>query len=85
MDCHVCEIIHVVGPYVLVAFFAIFLYRILKRHQEMYAQMHGRAMDVFERQNATYERVHFDLVALSKSNEKDKESAETDVSAPRRR
>jgi Ca2+/H+ antiporter len=84
MDCHVCEIIHVVGPYVLVAFFAIFLYRILKRHQEIYAQMHGRAMDVFERQNATYERVHFDLVALNKSNEKD--TADTEVSAaPRKR
>ena len=32
--------------------------------------MHARTMDVFERQNATYERVHFDLVALNKGSDK---------------
>jgi hypothetical protein len=66
MDCHACEIIHVVGPYFLVAFFAIVLYRLVRRHHDEVAQMHERAMDAFERQNATYERVHFDLVAIKK-------------------
>ena len=81
MECHACEFIHVLGPYVLVAFFAIFIYRIIKRHQDTYAQMHARTMDVFERQNAVYERVHFALVGLKKHSAHD----DGDADAPRKR
>ena len=66
MECHFCEAIHVLGPYVLVAFFSIFIYRLVKRHQEHLAQLHARTMDVFERQTSVYERVHLDLVAIKK-------------------
>jgi hypothetical protein len=83
MECQACQIIHVVGPYVLVVFFAFFLYRLIRRHHEHLAQLHARTMDVFERQNATYERVHFDLVAMKKNEAKD--VVETDVAAPKRR
>ena len=85
MDCHFCEVVHVVGPYVLVAFFAIFLYRLIKRHHELFAQMHARTMDVFERQNATYERVHFDLVALKDSDKREAGSIEVEAPAPKKR
>ena len=81
MECHFCEAIHVLGPYLLVAFFSIFIYRLVKRHQEHLAQLHARTMDVFERQTAVYERVHFDLVAIKKDEVKG-EDAEP---APKRR
>lgn len=85
MDCQFCEVVHVVGPYILVAFFAIFLYRVIKRHHELFAQMHARTMDVFERQNATYERVHFDLVAMKKGETETKTVSDFDASAPKKR
>ena len=85
MDCQFCNIVHVLGPYVLVALFAIFLYRIIKRHHEVLAQIHARTMDVFERQNATYERVHFDLVALNKGSDKVHGSLDEDSSTGRKR
>jgi hypothetical protein len=93
MDCQFCNIVHVVGPYVLVAFFAMFLvaffamflYRIIKRHHEALAQIHARTMDVFERQNATYERVHFDLVAMKKGETETKDVSSYDASAPKKR
>ena len=85
MECHACEIIHVLGPYVLFAIFAIFLCRLVRRHREQFAQMHSRTMDVFERQNATYERVHFDLVALNKGSDKVHGSLDADTSTGRKR
>jgi hypothetical protein len=80
---HACEFIHVVGPYALVVFFTLFFYRLIRRHHEHLGQLHARTLDVFERQNATYERVHFDLVAMKKSEAKD--VVETDVAASKKR
>jgi hypothetical protein len=73
MDCQFCNIIQVLGPYALVAIFAIFIARLVKRHHEHLAQLHARMLDVFDRQNATYERVHFDLVAMKRNEVKDVE------------
>jgi len=70
MDCRFCEWVHILGPYALVVLFAIVLMRFVKRHNEQLGQLHTRTIDVFERQNATYERVHFDLVALKKDEPK---------------
>ena len=83
MECHACEIVHVVGPYVLIVFFALFLYRLIRRYHEHLAQLHARTLDVFDRQNATYERVHFDLVAMKKSETK--EVAKSDVAVATKR
>ena len=85
MECHACEIIHVLGPYVLVAIFMIILCRLVRRHHDQLAQIHARTMDVFERQNATYERVHFDLVALNKGSDKVHGSLDADTSTGRKR
>ena len=85
MDCHACEIIHVLGQYFLVALFAIVLYRLVRGHRDDMAQVHARTMDVFERQNATYERVHFDLVALNKGSDKVHGSLDDDPSNGRTR
>ncbi len=82
MDCHFCEAIHILGPYVLVVFFTLFISKLVKRHQEHMAQLHGRTLDVFERQAAVYERVHYDLVAISKTDGKDAEGSD---SSPRKR
>ena len=83
MECQACEIVHVVGPYVLVVFFALFIYRLIRRHHEHIAQLHARTLDVFDRQNATYERVHFDLVAMKKNETK--EVAKSDVAVSTKR
>jgi hypothetical protein len=70
----VCQLFAVLGPYVLVVFFTLFISRLIRRHHEHLAQLHARTLDVFDRQNATYERVHFDLVAMKKSEVKDVEA-----------
>ena len=79
MECQVCEVVHIVGPYVLVVFFTLFIYRLIKRHQEHVAQLHSRTLDVFEKQQAVYEKVHFDLVAIKKNDVKDYSSQSSDV------
>jgi len=79
MECQFCEVIHIVGPYVLVVFFTLFIYRLIKRHQEHVAQLHSRTLDVFERQAAVYEKVHFDLVAIKKNDVKDYSSSSSDA------
>jgi hypothetical protein len=84
MECHFCDAIHIVGPYVLVVFFSLFIYKLIKRHQEHIAQLHGRTLDVFERQAAVYERVHYDLVAIKKNDVKDVAVSESD-SSPKKR
>ena len=71
MDSQFCNIIQVLGPYALVAIFAIFFVRMVKRHREHVAQLHSRTLDVFERQNAFFERVHFDLIELKRHQPKD--------------
>jgi hypothetical protein len=85
MDCQFCEAIHILGPYVLVIFFTLFISKLVKRHQEQVAQLHGRTLDVFERQAAIYERVHYDLVAIRKSDGNDDKDAEASDSSPRKR
>ncbi len=76
MQCHFCELIHVLGPYALVAFFSIFIYRLVKKHQDYLAQLHARTLDVFERQTTVYERVQVGLVALKKDETKKEEKKE---------
>jgi len=49
--------IHVLLPYLLVAFIAMLLYRLIQRHEDDVTRIHSRTLDVFERQNATYERI----------------------------
>ncbi|MGO8999522.1 MAG: hypothetical protein ACLQVI_39865 [Polyangiaceae bacterium] len=81
MDCHFCEAIHILGPYVLVVFFTLFISKLVKRHQEQMAQLHGRTLDVFERQTAAYERVHDDLVAIKRDG---KDTSDDESPAPKR-
>ncbi len=71
MDSYVCQVIQTLGPYVLVALFAIFFVRLVKRHREHVTQLHTRTLDAFERQNAFFERVHFDLIELKRHEPKD--------------
>jgi hypothetical protein len=76
MQCHFCELIHVLGPYALVAFFSVFIYRLVKKHQEDLAQLQFRTLNVFERQTSVYERVHLDLVSSKKDEKKEEPKKE---------
>jgi hypothetical protein len=69
MDCHVCEVVQAVGPYVLVAVGGYWLHRTAKKFREHLLELHARFFDVTERHAGSLEKIHCAIVDFKKKDE----------------